>query len=350
MEVRNVQAIVLGQDGTDRLAEKGIHSREELVERVRDTFVPKRDSFEKLKVKDLSGCECYANYQITTPLPKSLFGDSFGYEMQKDIGKHMEAYYAGKMDDEELGQYFNACCTEMRKYQAQCHRASGDAEADNRKIISQVYEIFAKENARAARRANYDEGAAINGSYGGRNDDWVYYNADYYYQCADTKEKLGAMAGDMAGKWGTGSIDTEEIERNSDLNLDGGFDFNSGWNFTYRNQVGRASLADEATAPPRDFRFFYKEDVDNVAKMGMWIGGSRYEKDIPFYVTPDSLKGQLFQADRVMEEFEEETGHVEGYSDFMKQLSLFTGWYGWTTGINNRFGNYVPDDSYWEYG
>lgn len=105
--------------------------------------MPKRDSFEKLKVKDLSGCECYANYQITTPLPKSLFGDSFGYEMQKDIGKRMEAYYAGKMDDEELGQYFNACCTEMRKYQAQCHRASGDAEADNRKIISQVYEIFA---------------------------------------------------------------------------------------------------------------------------------------------------------------------------------------------------------------
>lgn len=86
--------------------------------------------------------------------------------------------------------------------------------------------------------------------------------------------------------------------------------------------------------------------MDNVAKMGMWIGGSRYEKDIPFYVTPDSLKGQLFQADRVMEEFEEEIGSVEGYSDFMKQLSLFTGWYGWTTGINNRFGNCAPDDSY----
>ena len=82
----------------------------------------------------------------------------------------------------------------------------------------------------------------------------MYYNAYYYYQCADTKEKLGTMAGDMAGKWGTGSIDTEEIERNSDLTLDGGFDFNSGWNFTYRTQVGRASLADEATAPPERFQ------------------------------------------------------------------------------------------------
>ena len=106
MEVRNVQAVVLGQDGADRLAEKGLHSREELVERVRDTFVPKRDSFEKLKVKDLSGCECYANYQITTPLPKSLFGDSFGYEMQKDIGKHREAYYAGQMVGGVLGACF----------------------------------------------------------------------------------------------------------------------------------------------------------------------------------------------------------------------------------------------------
>ena len=74
--------------------------------------------------------------------------------------------------------------------------SSGDAEIDNKQIVSQIYEIFAKENTRAARRANYDEGAAINADYGYRNYDWVYYNADYYYQCAETKEKLG-------GQWQT---------------------------------------------------------------------------------------------------------------------------------------------------
>ena len=72
------------------------------------------------------------------------------------------------------------------------------------------------------------------------------------------KESLGAMANEMAGKWGTGAIDTEEIEKNSDLTLDGGFDFNSGWNFSYRNQAGRASMADEAAEPPMGLKFFTK--------------------------------------------------------------------------------------------
>ena len=343
MDAGKIPTTIFGADSANWLAEKGINSHEDLVKRVRDTFTPTKDTFERMAEQAWSVCDCYTNYQITAPMPEYLFGDSFGYDMQKDIGKHMSDYYAGRMSSDELDQYFHACCTEMRKYQAQCHRSSGNADEDNRKIISQVYEIFAKENARAARSANYDEGAEINKSYGYRNYDWVYYNADYYYQCAEVKESLEAMANEMAGKWGTGAIDTEEIEKNSDLTLDGGFDFNSGWNFSYRNQAGRASMADEAAEPPMGLKFFYKEDVDNVAKMEMWINGCRYGKDIPFYITPDSLKGQLFQADDIMEEYEEQIGDVKGYSDFMNLISLFTGWYAWSTGINNRFGNYVPE-------
>lgn len=109
-------------------------------------------------------------------------------------------------------------------------------------------------------------------------------------------------------------------------------------------------MADEAMAPPKDFRFFYKEDVDDVSKMDMWIGGKKYEKDIPFYITPDSLKGQLFQADEIWEEHDEQIDNVKGYSDFMSHLSLFTGWYAWSTGINNHFGNYIPEDTQWKYG
>ena len=256
-------------------------------------------------------CDCYTNYQITTPMPDYLFGDSFGYDMQKDIGNHMSDYYAGMMSNDELDEYFSACCTEMRKYQVQCHRSSGNVDEDNRKIISQVYEIFAKENARAARRANYDEGAKINESYGYRNYDWVFYNADYYYQRADVKELLGNMANKMARKWGI--------------------------------------VADEAVEPSSNFKLFYKEDVDNVSKIEMWINGCRYGKDIPFYITPDSLKGQLLQADDITKEYEEKIGNVKGYSDFMNQISLFTGWYAWSTGINNRFGN-IPEDTHWKYG
>ncbi len=58
---------------------------------------------------------------------------------------------------------------------------------------------------------------------------------------------------------------------NTELTLDGGFDFNSGWNGGFRNQASRASLADGATAPPRDFKFFCKEHVGGGSKMEMWI-------------------------------------------------------------------------------
>lgn len=81
-----------------------------------------------------------------------------------------------------------------------------------------------------------------------------------------------------------------------------------------------------------------------MAKMEMWkmdAGMGRIFHSILLRI--DSLKGQLFQADDIMEEYEEQIGDVKGYSDFMNQISLFTGWYAWSTRINNRFGNYVPE-------
>ena len=45
------------------------------------------------------------------------------------------------------------------------HQTSGTNEADNTQIVSEMYEIFAKENARAASQANYQEGKALNEKY-----------------------------------------------------------------------------------------------------------------------------------------------------------------------------------------
>ena len=103
-----------------------------------------------------------------------------------------------------------------------------------------MYEVFAKENARAAGQANYQEGKAWNEKYySDGHSDWTYYNSDYYYQCNDTNAALRESAWKMTEKWELGGIDCDEIEANSSLTLDGGFDFNSIWNSDFRNQVGR---------------------------------------------------------------------------------------------------------------
>ena len=39
-------------------------------------------------------CDCYQKFNVVTGMPKSNFGDSFGYDMQKDISSHMTDFYA----------------------------------------------------------------------------------------------------------------------------------------------------------------------------------------------------------------------------------------------------------------
>ena len=75
--------------------------------------------------------------------------------------------------------------------------------------------------------------------YSDDHSDWTYYNSDYYYQCNDTNAALRESARKMTEKWELDGIDCDEIEANSSLTLDGGFDFNSIWNSDFRNQVGR---------------------------------------------------------------------------------------------------------------
>ena len=50
----------------------------------------------------------------------------------------------------------------MRTYRTSQHQTSGTNEADNTQIVSEMYEVFAKENARAASQANYQEGKSLN--------------------------------------------------------------------------------------------------------------------------------------------------------------------------------------------
>ena len=79
----------------------------------------------------------------------------------------------------------------MRTYRTSQHQTSGTNEADNTQIISEMYEIFAKENARAVSQANYQEGKALNEKYySDSHSDWTYYNSDYYYQCNETNAAL----------------------------------------------------------------------------------------------------------------------------------------------------------------
>ncbi len=48
MNVGNVAVHVAGLDMDHRLTEKGLKNQEDVIKRVRDTFTPTKDSFEKM--------------------------------------------------------------------------------------------------------------------------------------------------------------------------------------------------------------------------------------------------------------------------------------------------------------
>ena len=117
-----------------------------------------RDCVELTCVKEfVLTSENYNDIMQVKGMQGSIFGDKFGYEMQKEIANHMKSYYDGETGKEDIENYFYECCTSMRVYLAQTRQTTGTNEKDNTQILSQIYEMFAKENQRMANNANYQE-------------------------------------------------------------------------------------------------------------------------------------------------------------------------------------------------
>ena len=73
---------------------------DEYKEKVKDLteeIQTRKDTFEKMAEPLVYACDCYQKFNVVTGMPKSNFGDSFGYDMQKDISSHMTDFYAGKV-------------------------------------------------------------------------------------------------------------------------------------------------------------------------------------------------------------------------------------------------------------
>lgn len=299
------------------------------------------DSFERCAEVTELLCECYPDYRVIKGMPKGLFSDKFGGDMIKDVAKCMSDFYAGKMSQNEVADFFEECCTSMRIYRTKQRQTSGTNPEDNQRIVGCIYEIFAKENQRAACRANYNEGEAFNNEYGGLKSDWVYYNSEYYYRCEDEKEVLREIVDGVTSKWGLPAINPDEIEANSDFTLDGAFDFNSGWNFEFRNLSGRGSIEDESVEPPKNFVFFYKEQSScGKGYLSVLLNNCKYNEDVPFYISKTGgLKGQIFS---LYDLLSGDLGNNKEYNCFLRNITVFTRMYSFCSGINNQAGNYVP--------
>ena len=72
---------------------------DEYKEKVKDLekeLQTRKDTFEKMTEPLVYVCDCYQKFNVVTGMPKSTFGDSFGYAMQKEISDYMQDFYAGQ--------------------------------------------------------------------------------------------------------------------------------------------------------------------------------------------------------------------------------------------------------------
>lgn len=296
-----------------------------------------KDSFESYDYEE------YTNRMKKYGITPGYFGDPFGYAMHDRIIECMQNYYDGKITESEVLDFYQKCCQDMRSYRVYTGQTTGDNENDNKRIITEVYEYFCKENQRHAIYANNKEGEQVNKQYNDKKD-YVYYNAKYYHECMDMKSQLADEIKKIADNWQVKGIDVTEIENNTSLCLDGKFDFNSGWNAVYRKNMGYGSIEEESMVPPKDFIIYFKESLnidnsdDSIFMGGLEIqgNGKKIFSYVPFYDTGNDLHGNIYNAFKLIQFNNKE------YDDCIKKFDIFQRWYAYASGINHISGNHIP--------
>lgn len=76
--------------------------------------------------------------------------------------------------------------------------------------------------------------------------------------------------------------------------------------------------------------------------MTISMGNYTRTVDIPFYISCDSLEGQIFNASELLAVSKEGGTAYKECNKFLENITVFTRWYSWESGINNHFGNYIP--------
>lgn len=309
------------------------------------------DTFQN-HVEDATTYPSYTETEIVTQSTFSNFGDQYGYKLFDDIFQFMSGYHTGKASNQDVSAYFKTCCENMLDYRVQQGQTNGIDPKSKKKILTEMYEVFSNQNRTAALNINYKEGEKVNSTYQGNSlKNFSYYNSDYYYQCEEVHDLIKTATNDMTAQWNTSSIDLSEVDRTTIYRGNGGFDFNSGWNVTFRNNLGRSSIGDESMVPPKNFKFFYKEDVESDStdlEKSLWgalnvtLGEEQISVDVPFASRYPNMVDQIFNSGTLLDNLIDHDEDKQKYSAFLNNIHVFTRMYSSSTKINDIRGNYTP--------
>lgn len=268
----------------------------------------------------------------TKPMPKHCYGTAYGQQEQKRIEQKLKDYYlSDSVTKEDLKKFFKDRCKDMRVTMAQESRTTGTDQDHNRQIILDTYEIFRMANSVMANLACDKEGERLareNGWKDGEDRDWVYYNADFYYESEELRDIFREAAKEIAGEWKCGDIDTSERDMDSLLSYSSSF--HQVWKNGSENGARICSMINISEEPPEGFYLFFRASVEKDSHVGILQAGTEekakinekiifnksgiYEQRPQFYHLSDFLKN----GDHADSSFER----------YIKNFDIYTRYYG----------------------
>ena len=280
--------------------------------------------------------ENYADFRKATGvMPKHCYGTSFGYTQLEKIKQKLKDYYLNQtVTKDELKEYFKDCCKDMRVVLAQERKTTGLNVDDNIQIILDTYEQFRMSNSVMAKVACNEEGKKIakeNGWNEGDDQDWIYYNADFYYESEELRALFKEAAQELADEWGCGEIDTST--RDSDKLLSCSSSFNEAWKQESEYGARICSMLDVSKQPPQNFYFFFRESIEESGDVGVVLAGIAEKTEISkklIFSIYDETQKQLPQfyhlAELLRDDISEDTDSL--FKNYLSNFDIFTRYYG----------------------
>lgn len=287
--------------------------------------------------KDISRLELtsenYNDIMKIKGMPPSCLSGDYGEQVIKKAESMMRSYYSGEISVEDVQKEIKNICMDMRVEMVQERCTNGYNAKDNQQILEEIYGLLQKRNVNGAYAANEREGAEIAARYGGVKDyNWMYYNSDYYYKEEDMRNSIRQTIQEMAKTWETDEIDFDEVEKNPNLALAGGVDYNKVWqHHAFQGRV--ISLTDVNSIPPKNFTFFYQEkktpgwdDNNRLEHQKGYVEISyddkKWSADVPYDVYGDTIIGFYHMQD-FMDQYL--IGDMDKQcSDFLSKFDIFS--------------------------
>lgn len=230
------------------------------------------------------GCETYEKIKSQMRTIPCFNHNKMFYETT-DV---MKDYYAGKLGRDEVKEIFKEYCYYAVGKPSDTNNVYQQRKAEQ--ALAELYEYFSRANTRAADNLNTNEAGELlkNSQISGSG--FIYYNADYYWQCEEMQEIFREAADELADEYGAEHVDYEYVECNTKFTLDGGITYNGVWNAAavqnhHEGNRSTVRITDDNAVPPKGFlycRIFDNGNLEELCKKLMQgikeLGEKKYPK------------------------------------------------------------------------